>query len=68
MPYKYQWEKMLELFQARKTWSNYELLDLTPRIVNIPKKIFELRAKGYNILTEHDLADRRRIYYTLVTA
>lgn len=64
-PRKFKWQEVLELFFRKRTWSNFELLNLTPRIVNPPKQIFEIRKHGYNIETIEDPNDKRKIYYTL---
>lgn len=63
-----QWQRVLELFQRQKTWTNYALHDIKPSIYQVPKKIWELKQKGYNIVTEHDIVDRRKFYYTLVSS
>jgi len=61
-----EWERMLHLFLQRPTWNIYELRDIKPQFVSVPKIIYDLKnSHGYDIETIPNKNDPDKIYYFL---
>jgi len=60
-----QHQRLLEMFSRKITWSNFELRKMEPPMYQYPTRIFELKAKGYNIVTTSDSNNHKKFYYTM---
>lgn len=65
---KSQATRILEALQMVQghTVSNYELANMTPRIMAINKRISDLRAEGHRIGTIRCKFDKRKFFYVLL--
>jgi len=55
-----QQKRLLELFEAKRVISNYELREMRPAMFQYPVRILELREKGYWIEGEFDKEDKKK--------